>query len=83
MFKKSVQWLLYSSANPSKIALTVKSAVVGVIPIIMLFTGVSGDDASGLADTISNIVFLGLSLVSSVGVAYGLLRKIWISFTNK
>ena len=80
--QKTIQWFLYSSANPEKIALTVKGVLVGVLPVLMLVTNLDGESANSFVNAIQNVVFYTLSAVSSIGVAYGFLRKIYLSFTK-
>lgn len=80
MLKSLIQWFVKSSADPERISLTVKSALVAILPIIMLVAGISDSESSLLVDTITDIVFYGLSLVSAVGVVFGFCRKLWNTF---
>ena len=80
MFEKIFQWFVYSSANPTKYALTVKSLLLGVLPVLMMVTGISGDEANTAVDALSNFVFLILSAVSAMGVIFGFARKVALSF---
>lgn len=82
MFKKVFQWVVYSSADPKKIALTVKSAGLGIAPVLMLVTGISGDEATAVIGGISNLVFYILSAISVTGMLYGSARKVVLSFTR-
>ena len=82
MLKQVFQWFVYSSADPSKYALTVKSMLVGVLPLLMLVTGTSQGEVNSLVEATSNIVFYGLSFVSSVGIVFGFARKVWITVAS-
>lgn len=89
-FTKVFQWFVYSSADPSKISLTVRAALLGIVPIVLNVVSVAcgvgiaclGIDAASLnsvIEAITNIVYAGLSIVASVGVAYGFVRKIFLT----
>ncbi|MEP2987290.1 MAG: hypothetical protein ABJP08_28970 [Roseibium sp.] len=72
MFKR----LLYSSADPSRIGASVKSFLVGFIPVIVLLTGWDIEGASAVINAIVDIVALTLSIVSSATFLLGMLRKV-------
>lgn len=87
MIDKILDFLLVSSADPSKWSLTFKMALVGVIPYIVNAAGIACglglvclgvDDVvlNSLAEALEKIVFLVLSAVSAVGVLIGLFRKL-------
>jgi len=71
--KQAFQWFVYSSANGSKIALTLKAG----IPFLVLL-GVS--DSATLEQLVGSIgIFLALIAQALAGAItmYGLVRKIW------
>lgn len=80
MFKSFIKWFVKSSEDPARVSLTVKSALVAILPIVMMLTGVDDSESDLLINTIADIVFYGLSLVSAVGVVYGFGRKLWNTF---
>jgi uncharacterized membrane protein len=65
---------LGSSANPEKLALTIKGALLTLIPVIVLVAGglnitLNPDDLVAFVNTLFGIFTLGMT-------AYGLIRKI-------
>ncbi len=92
--KKVFQWIVYSSADPRKISLTVRAALLGVVPMLLNAVSVAcgfglvclGVDADGLntvAEAVSNLVFWGFSIVSGVMFLYGFVRKIVLTSTGQ
>lgn len=82
------KWLVTSSADPSKYSAMVKGALgLGVAYIIQLSALTCGYaifcvDPSllqSVVQTIGNIVYFGLSLISAAVFLYGLSRKIWLN----
>lgn len=71
-FKK----LITSSSDPKKLSLSVKGFLMALVPIIMFATGLSEMDVNAMIDVVTRIVFLGSSLVASVQILYGMLRKV-------
>lgn len=67
--------LITSSVDPTKLSLTIRGFLVALIPLIIVFTGLSEADVNGLVDGIVNIVFLATSLYSAGAMVVGLLRK--------
>lgn len=93
MFKKLLQWVWLSSADPRKTSLSVRMALLGVVPFVLNFVmgacGIGlvclGVDAEGLnqaVGVIENIVFWSLSIVAGIGFLYGFGRKLWLSATG-
>ena len=91
-----VAWVTYSSADPKKTSLTIKMALVAVIPMItkiipilcamgVVCLQVNDTDLKMLFDIVGDIVYALLWLVALVGSLYGLQRKIvrTIKGTNK
>lgn len=75
--KKIFEWIVWSSADPEKIALTVK----WLIPLV-----VAGATIYGVELSEGDLVDFGVKLVAAVsacGVAFGAGRKIWYSFKKR
>lgn len=70
------KWFIYSSANPQKIALTVKAGVPLLLTILtsfgLSFTDVDVQDLTGI---IGDFVFNSIQVISLIGTVYGLGRK--------
>lgn len=84
MFEK----LLHSSANPEKVSLTVKGLLTTLIPVAMVFIKVAGaeisnDDVQKLVDSIAEVIMIATSLLSTVMVVWGLLRKFYYAISKK
>lgn len=65
-----------SSADPKQLSLTVKGLLVSIVPLVMLFTGMTQAEINPIIDSIEQVVFFGASLLSAGQVLYGLVRKI-------
>ena len=73
--------VLGSSANPEKIALTVKAIIAGIATILVYFGIVLPmDDISPLIDLIGTLVAQISAVASSVALIVGLVRKIYTAF---
>ena len=73
--RKIFQWLVYSSANPQLISLTLK----GFIPLLLLL-GIDATAGQELTDVLSqSILAIGL-VATSLTTLYGLVRKILLTF---
>lgn len=86
-WKKVWEWFVKSSADSSKTALTAKSALLGALPIVLLVTNsfgleVSDDAARTFVDAISDAIVAVLGAVSAIGVAVGMLRKIYYLYKD-
>lgn len=90
----ALRWLLVSSANPQQVSLTVRAIVLAVVPFTMQAIGLvctigyycyaidpSWFEQAG--DAIANVVFYALSLLSAVGVVWGIVRKIYRTVTGR
>lgn len=81
MLNKFVNWLVMSSKNPGEVGLTVKSVLLGVIPTVMIVLNlaeikVGAEDLSILVNSIVGIVQGALAIISTIGIGWGMLRKI-------
>ena len=71
MLRKIFQWIVYSSANPQLISLTIK----GFVPFLLLF-GIDSTDAEALSSAVSQVILLlGQVVFGAIGI-FGLVRKI-------
>lgn len=75
MTRKIVEWFVYSSKNPQKIALTIK----GLIPFLALL-GLDSAVVEGAANTVGEIVAQTATLIAAFIALWGLLRKLYYSF---
>ena len=93
LFSDALKWIFVSSADPTKWSLTVKMALLGVIPLIMqtlsivcgfalICLAIDGSVLQNIAYTVSNLVYLGLSFVAGAGFLYGLVMKLWRTGTG-
>lgn len=79
--KNFFHWLLTSSEDPTKLALTVKGglgvAVTVVIALSPLFhLKVGSDQLNAVADALVQVATILASLVSAIAFVVGLIRKI-------
>jgi hypothetical protein len=82
MFNTIVRWFVLSSANPAEVSLTVKGALIGVLPVLMAAAGlahfnVGQDQLTGIFDVVAGLVQVVLTIVAALVTAYGLVRKLW------
>jgi hypothetical protein len=75
-------WLVYSSADPKKVSLSVKGALTVassfIIGIVAIFgVGVSNDDIANIIEAISLVVEMALVLFGAVMSLIGLVRKVY------
>ena len=92
--EKLVTWVLHSSEDPKKMSLTVKMALLSVVPWVMQTLGFAcalgtvcvDFDQTALEAAAANVgqaVYYLLTAVSLVGFAYGALRKVWLTLTGQ
>jgi hypothetical protein len=65
-------WLVMSSANPQKIALTVRAGV----PLLVLLGVGTQVELDLFADNIINLILAWGAVVATIGTAYGASRKV-------
>ncbi len=75
--------MLGSSANPSKLALTVKGILVGITPLVLMVAGIAKIDLgtevwSAVIEALVDIITYGGALVSAGMTLYGLMRKVYL-----
>lgn len=77
---KLINWLVISSANPDKVALTVKGALIGAIPVLILVA--SAFHWNWTTDQITQIIEGITAFVSGFLVLVGLVRKIFLTIVQ-
>lgn len=82
MFNTIIRWIVLSSQDPAEVSLTIKGALVGLLPVLMIVAGVAHinvgqDTLSTIFDSVAGLVQAGLTIVAAGMTAYGLLRKLW------
>lgn len=90
----AVKWLFLSSENPDKASLTVKYALLAIVPMVIKVAAVACGVGIAclsfinqqwletLIASIVAIVFFGTSLIAAIGTAYGLVRKVGNTITG-
>jgi hypothetical protein len=88
--KSGWNWLVFSSADPERISLFVKSVLMGVVTYATILAGLAhitlpSDIITQLIDSLVSIVQNVLMLVAALTGAVGLIRKIGTTIygTNK
>lgn len=76
MFKKIIEWFLFSSANPNKLSLTLKA----VIPFIALLGVTDSQVLESTSNAIIEIVVQVGVLISGFITLYGAVRKVVLTF---
>lgn len=87
------KWLFVSSANPSKMSLTIRGALFALIPWILnalafacgfkICLGLQQTDLELIFGTIADIAFWFFSIVAGIQMVYGFIRKIYRTLTGK
>ena len=86
--KKVFQWIVYSSTDPSKIALTVKGVGGSVITVLIILAGIThvqlqSADLTAILDGIVQTITALLGVVSAFATVYGAVRKVWITVSGQ
>jgi hypothetical protein len=77
------EWILVSSADPNEVSLTVKGALVAIIPGVMALAGLAhvnlgdGSVLTGLFDAVAQFVQSLLTVVATVMTVVGAVRKVY------
>ena len=78
---RAIEWLINSSADPTKYSLAVKGVVAIAIPYLLTFLPLIGvqlsPDFANLPDMLYGVVFYGLTIIGSISAIVGFVRKIW------
>ncbi len=75
MFKKIIQWFLYSSKDPAKFALTLK----GAIPFLVLLNIGDVEALGTVFDSVANLLVLTGTWATGAMTFYGAARKVYLS----
>lgn len=86
--KNAYNWLVWSSADPTKIALTIRGASAGLGAVIVMGAKLLGHDIlpadiDAVFSAVADVVQMALSLVGAIIFAIGLLRKVFLTFFNR
>ena len=76
-------WLSVSSADPTKLATTVKGFLVSFLPLLILalrYFGVETSEVGSLPEQIESLIVVFFGAVGGLLTAFGLLRKIYFTF---
>ncbi len=79
------KWLVVSSTDSTRVALTVRGLIVGALPLVVYLAphfGLTVDMGSwtAVADLVRQIIEWGLGLVATIMTGYGLVRKLILTF---
>lgn len=69
--------VVISSEDPNKISLFIKGFLIMGAPIAMILLGIDETDFNMIVDAFTTLVFNVLTLVSSVMMLWGLIRKVY------
>jgi len=74
---------LTSSVNPEQLGLTVKAALVAIVPVVLVITGLTHinlgqQELTEIIDGIVSLVVTGTALLSAVMGFIGVMRKIGV-----
>lgn len=92
--KKIFNWIWKSSADPKKVSMSVRYALLALIPATLkviatacgfglICLGVTAEGLNTFVDAIVDVVYALLLFISSLGFVYGFLRKIYNTVTGK
>ena len=80
---KFINWLIWSSKDPQKIALTVKGFLsLGIVTVVAHQLGLDNLYNSGNIDTITEIIVLFIQLAGTIAGSWGVLRKTTNTINN-
>jgi hypothetical protein len=82
MIKKILNWIWYSSADPAKVSLTMKSFLLGLVPLVISIAGIAHlnldqETVTMVFESVVVVVQSVLTIISAVGFVIGLIRKIF------
>lgn len=93
LFKKFIAWVVFSSRNPREVSMTFAGLVMVCVPWILnasnlacgvhVCTGLTQDGLTEIVGVLSDMVFWLLSIVASVHIVYGFVRKVYLTLTGK
>lgn len=79
----NIEKLLRSSANPEKVGMTVKGALIGFVPLVIIVLSLLGvnlpeGSVTNLIEAITTLAVAGAGFVSAAMILFGLIRKLYI-----
>lgn len=82
---KFIQWLVTSSADPSKLALTVKGFLGTLASILLLISPImhlhiSNDQVTAAIDLTMQMLVVFAGVVSGLATLFGFARKVYFTF---
>ena len=80
---KFINWLVFSSANKTKIAASVKGFAITFLPLLILvlrYFGLDNPELGSLPEQLESFVVVVFGAIGGAITAFGLARKIIISF---
>ena len=85
MLKKIWDWLVQSSADPTKLSVTVKGALGTAASILLLVSPlvhvqISNEQVTTIIDLVAQIVISFCAVISAVAAILGFARKIYFTF---
>ena len=83
--KSFLNWLIKSSADKEKLALSVKGFLVSFLPLLILalrYFGVETSEVGSLPEQIESLIIVFFGAVGGLLTAFGLLRKIYFTFSK-
>ena len=80
MFQTIKNWVLYSSANPQKVSLTLKASIPF---LVLLGLGQYVNDAGNMIDAIVYMIVAVGQLLSGASLIHGIVRKIYLTATGQ
>lgn len=75
--------IFVSSVNPQQLGLTVKAALVALVPLVLIITGMTNvnlgqEDLTAIVDGIVNVVVAVSTALSVIMAFVGIIRKIGV-----
>jgi len=88
MLKRALQWLVKSSEDSHKWALTVKALLLGIVPAILYFANLtsvqlSSETLTAVIDLIAQLITYVGGAIAALGFAWGVLRKIILTIKGE
>lgn len=87
--KKALAWLVLSSSDSTKVSMTVKYFLAGLVTVITILAGFAHVQIPGpevftqATDAIINMVQVFFTLVASIATAWGVIRKIILTIRGE
>lgn len=82
ILKKAWEWLVKSSANASKLSLTVKAVLYGIIPATIYFLGlvdvqVGSETLTEIVNIIAELIVVAGGAITAIAAVWGVIRKLF------